>query len=101
MDTKGILIWALFLAFCGAIWFISKKMKREIDKNGIETTGVISRFQDDGSLKEIDVTCYVTYTTEDGEKVEGLLSNPTPDLVVGQQVRIKYHPKHTLNARLV
>ncbi|MBR4132469.1 MAG: DUF3592 domain-containing protein [Oscillospiraceae bacterium] len=101
MDTKGILLWAGLLVICAVIYFISLWMKKQIEENGIETTGVISRMTDAGGADEIDLRYYVRYRTEDGEEVEGLLSNPRSDLEVGQQVRIKYHPKHKTNARLV
>ena len=35
------------------------------------------------------------------EEIEGVISNPSSDLVVGQQVRLKYHPKHKMNARII
>ena len=68
---------------------------------GIETNGVTSRITDEGGPDEIDLRYYAHYRTEDGEEVEGLLSDPRSDLKVGQQVRLKYHPKHKTNARLV
>ena len=49
----------------------------------------------------IEIHCYARYRTEDGAEVEGLLSNPRSDLAVGQPVRLKYHPKHRTNARLI
>lgn len=84
-----------------AIYFVSNRMKKQIEENGIETTGVISRIEDVGAPDEITLHYYARYRTEDGEEVEGILSNPRSDLEVGQQVRIKYHPKHKANARLV
>jgi len=100
-DTKGILLWAGLLIICGIIFFLSRRMKKQIEENGIETNGVISRITDEGGPDEIDLRYYARYRTEDGEEVEGLLSNPRSDLEVGQQVRLKYHPKHTANARLM
>ena len=41
------------------------------------------------------------YRTEDGEEVEGVLSNPWSNLEVGQKVRLKYYPKHKTSARLI
>ena len=101
MDTKGIIMWAVFIAVCAAIIIVSRKMKREIKENGIETTGVISRIEDTGNPDEIDLLYYVQYRTLEGEEVEGLLSNPTSDLQEGQEVRIKYHPVYKANARLI
>ena len=100
-DTKGILLWAGLLIICGIIFFLSQRMKKQIEENGIETNGVISRITDEGGPDEIDRRYYAHYRTEDGEEVEGLLSDPRSDLKVGQQVRLKYHPKHKTNARRV
>lgn len=100
-DTKGILLWAGLLIICGIIFFLSRRMKKQIEENGIETNGVISRITDEGGLDEINLQYYARYRTEDGEEVEGLLSNPCSNLEVCQQVRLKYHPKHKTNARLV
>ena len=101
MDTKGIVLWAGLIVICAVIYLISRTMKKQIEENGIETTGVISRIADTGDADEINLNYYVRYRTEDGEEVEGILSNPASDLSEGQQVRIKYHPKHKRNARLV
>ena len=101
MDIKAILLWAGFLVVCAAIWLISNRMKKQIKENGIETTGVVSRITDTGDTTEVSLCYYVRYRTEDGEEVEGVLSNPTSDLTEGQQVRIKYHPEHKTNARLI
>lgn len=101
MDTKGILLWAGLLVICAVIFFFSQRMKKQIKENGIETTGVISRIVDAGGSDDITLHYYARYRTEDGEEVEGLLSNPRPNLEEGQQVRLKYHPKHKTNARLI
>ena len=45
-DTKGILLWAGLLILCGIIFFLSRRMKKQIEENGIETNGVISRITD-------------------------------------------------------
>ncbi len=100
MDTKGLLLWAGLLVVCAAIWLVSRRMKKQIEENGIETDGVISRITDVGGPDEVDLQYYARYRTADGEEVEGLLSNPRSDLEVGQQVRLKYHPKMKTNARL-
>ena len=100
MDMKGILIWAGLLVACAVIWFFSHRIKRQIEENGIETDGVISRITETGDTDEINLSYYARYCTEDGEEVEGLLLNPRSDLEVGQQVRLKYHPKPKTNAKL-
>lgn len=100
MDLKGILLWTGLLVVCAVIWFFSHRTKRQIEENGIETEGVISRITDTGDTDEISLSYYARYRTKDGEEVEGLLSNPRSDLEVGQRVRLKYHPKLKTNARL-
>ena len=101
MGTKGIIMWIAFIAICAAIIIISRKMKNQIEENGIETTGVISRIDDEGGTEDITFIYYAKYRTEDGEEIEGIISNPTTNLEVGQQVRLKYHPEHRMNARLI
>ena len=98
---KGIIIWAVFLAVFVTGMLVSRRMKRSIKENGIETDAVVSRIVDDGTGAEIDINVYVRYRTEDGSEVGGILSNPRSDLEEGQRVRIKYHPKFTANARLI
>ena len=101
MDAKGIIVWAVFIAMCAAIWLISRKMKKQIDENRLETTGVISRIEDEGGTEDITFNYYAKYRTEDGEEIEGIISNPTAGLEEGQCVRLKYHPEHKMNARLI
>ncbi|MDO5132076.1 MAG: hypothetical protein Q4D81_03715 [Eubacteriales bacterium] len=98
---KGIIFWAVFLAVIAAGMLISRRMKKTVKENGIETDAVVSRIVDDGTQTEIDINVYVRYCMEDGKEVEGILSNPRPDLKEGQRVRIKYHPKYTANTRLI
>ena len=100
-DVKGILLWVGLLAIFAIVFFLSQRMKKQIEENGIETTGVISRIVDFGSSDEINLQYYVRYRTEDGKEIEGVLSNPGKDLQEGQEVRIKYHPKFKNNARLI
>ena len=101
MDTKGIIMWAGFIWVCLIIIFVSRRTKKQIEEDGIVATGVITRITDEGSPEEIDINVYARYTTEDGEEIEGLISNPSPGLTVGQKVQLKYHPKYILNARLI
>ena len=101
MDMKGIILWAGFFVIAAVIMIVSRRMKKQIEENGIETTGVVSRIEDHGGSDEITVYYYVKYTIDSGEEVEGILTNPRSDLAVGQRVQIKYHPKYTTNARLV
>ena len=98
---KGIIMWAVLLAVIAAGLLISRKIKKEIKENGIETDAVVSRIVDDGTQADIDINVYVCFVTEDGSEVEAILSNPRTDLEEGQRVRIKYHPKYKTNARLV
>ena len=101
MDTKGILLWVGLFVVCAGIYLISRRMKKQIEENGIEADGVISRIEDVGGDDDVTLHYYARYRTEDGAEVEGLLSNPRSDLEAGQQVRLKYHPKHKTNARLI
>lgn len=101
MDAKGIILWAVFITICAVIYFVSRNVKKQIEENGIETTGVISRIEDEGGTEDITFNYYVKYRTEDGEEIEGIISNPTTGLKEGQHVRLKYHPKHRMNARLI
>ncbi len=98
---KGIIMWMVFLMVIAAGMLISRRIKSEINENGIETDAVVSRIVDDGTTEEIDIDVYVRYCTENGEEVEGILSNPRADMEEGQTVRIKYHPMYKQNARLV
>ena len=100
MDTKGMLLWTGFALICGLIYLFSCRMKNQIDKEGIETDGVISRIEDAGQQDEIDLQYYVKYRTEEGEEIEGIISNPGSDLEIGQTAHIKYHPKYRNNVRL-
>ena len=101
MDLKFILMWAVFLAVFLFGVFFSKRLNRQIKEEGIETDGVISRVYDAGQPDEIDIHVCARYTTEDGEEVEGILTNAPDNLVPGQHVRVKYHPKYKENARLI
>ena len=98
---KGIIMWIVFLAVIAGIILVSRRIKNDIYENGIETDAVVSRITDDGTLEDIDINIYVKYRTENGEVIEGVLSNPRSDLEEGQHVRIKYHPKYKSNARLI
>ena len=98
---KGIIMWVVFLAVITAGILVSRRIKSGINENGIETDAVVSCITDDGTPEEIDINVYVRYRTENGEEIEGVLSNPRADLEEGQPVRIKYHPKYKNNARLV
>ena len=99
--TKGILLWAALAVVCAAIALLSRRMKKKIKEEGIETSGVVCRITDAGGADEINLQYYVRYRTEDGEEIEALLSNPRADLEEGEQLRIKVHPKYKTNARIV
>ncbi|MBQ6559419.1 MAG: hypothetical protein IJL85_01170 [Erysipelotrichaceae bacterium] len=101
MDLKFILVWTAFIAVFLFGVFFSKRLNRQIKEEGIETEGVISRVYDAGQPDEIDIHVCARYTTEDGEEVEGILTNAPDNLVPGQHVRIKYHPRYKENARLI
>lgn len=98
---KGIIMWAVFLIVIVVGILVSRKIKKGINEDGIETDAVVSHVLEDMSQDLSDFTVFVKYRTEDGEEVEGVISNPRSDLEEGQQVRIKYHPKYKNNARLL
>lgn len=98
---KGLIMWAVFLIVIVAGMLVSRKLKKSINENGIETDAVVSRVSEDMSQDLSDFTVYVKFRIENGEEVEGVISNPRADLEEGQRVRIKYHPKYKNNARLV
>ena len=100
MDTKGVVLWAAVIVIIAVVLVVSRRMKKQIEENGIEVNGVISRITDVGA-EDIDLRYYARYRTAEGEEIEGLLSNPSRDLEVGQPVRVKYHPKYKTNARVV
>jgi hypothetical protein len=100
-NTKGIIIWIIFLAIIAAICLIARRLKKQTIEQGIETNGVVSRIVDRGGPDEIDMCYYARYRTPDGEEIEGLITNPKSSLYEGQQVRIKYHPKLKVNARII
>ena len=98
---KGIIMWIIFLVVIAGIMLVSHRIKKGINENGIETDAVVSRITDNGTQEDIDINVYVRYRTEDGEEIEGVLSNPRANMEEGQPVRIKYHPKFKDNARLI
>ena len=100
-NTKGILLWIGLLIIVAAIYFFTRRIKKQIEENGIETTGVISDIRDEGGADEIIIRYYATYRTEDGTEIEGVITNPSSSLEVGQRVRLKYHPKLKANARII
>lgn len=100
MELKGIVLWCGFLILCGAIWFFSRRIRKEIEENGILVSGIVSRIAESSDPEDTDVDYYVRYVTREGEEIEGILSNPTSDLEIGQKVWIKYHPKLKKNCRL-
>lgn len=53
MDMKTIVLWGGFIAICAIIHWFSRRMKKQIEENGIETSGVISRITDEGGQDEI------------------------------------------------
>ena len=93
-----IIILALFAV--GGIWafVVSKKVK----KDGIETEAVVSRIElhewsggtgDVWANDSVTEEYYITYTNQEGQTVEALLSNPGDhSFKEGDKMRIKYLP---------
>ena len=52
MDIKGLILWVGFAVICAVIYLVSRRMKNQIEENGIETTGVISRIEDVGATEK-------------------------------------------------
>ena len=102
-NVKGAIIWAVFLTICAAIAFFSRRIRKQIDENGVETVGEVSRVSEsyDSDTGAVEISVYARYRTEDGEEIEGLLLNAPDSLREGQRVRVKYHPKLRVNAKLV
>ncbi|MBR3569377.1 MAG: hypothetical protein IKN96_01045 [Oscillibacter sp.] len=102
-NLKGILIWAVFLAVCAAIVFFSRRIRKQIDENGVEADGVVSRVSEsfDSDTGAAEISVYARYRTEDSKEVEGLLLNAPATLAEGQRVRVKYHPKLPMNAKVL
>ncbi len=102
-NVKGIIIWAVFLAICGAIWLFSRRIRKRIDEEGIEADGVVSRVSEsfDSDTGAVEISVYARYRTEDGEEIEGLLLNAPSSLQEGQRVRVKYHPTLPMNAKVL
>ena len=70
MDTKGILLWGGLILIFAIGFFLSRRMKKQIEENGIEVDAVISRITDEGAQDEIDRHYYARYRTADGEEIE-------------------------------
>ena len=102
-NVKGIIIWAVFLAICAAIVILSRRIRKQIDENGVEAVGEVSRVSEsfDSDTGAVETSVYARYRTEDGKETEGLLLNAPDNLQPGQRVRVKYHPKLRSNAKLI
>lgn len=94
----NIIFGVLLAAFAaGAIWafLFSKKVKKE----GVETEAVVSRIEEHEWVGDavdpdrITVCYYITYTNQEGQAVEALLSNPKGlSFDIGSRMKIKYLP---------
>jgi hypothetical protein len=102
-NLKGVIIWAVFLAVCAAIFIFSRRLRKQIDENGIEADGAVSRIDEsfDSDTGAVETSFYARYRTQDGKEIEGLLLNAPSNLAVGQRVRVKYHPKFPMNAKVL
>ena len=102
-NMKGLIIWAIFLTVCAAIWLFSRRIRKRIDEDGIETVGAVSRVSEsfDSDTGAVEISVYARYRTEDGKEIEGLLLNAPSSLQEGQRVRLKYHPTLPMNAKVL
>lgn len=93
-----LIVWAAALIFISIFAVsLSKLLKKahRIDREGIETGGVISRIEEDLTTEDGGIGStytYVSYVDETGTRREGALSIGGGPFEVGQQIRIKYLP---------
>ena len=97
-ETVFIIVLAAFAA--GGIWAfaVTKKVKKE----GFETDAVVSRVEQrvwngstgaDAGPDNVTEDYYITYTNQEGQTVETLLSNPGDHVFrEGDRIRIRYLP---------
>lgn len=97
-ETVFIVILAAFAI--GGIWAfaVSKKVKKE----GIETEAVVSRVEihewtggtgDTWAQNNVTEEYYITYTNQEGQTVEAMLTNPGSNTFKkGDRIKIKYLP---------
>ena len=101
-NLKGLIICAAFLAICAALFIVAHRMRKRIDEDGIEASGVISRVDQYSTRNSgVKIRVYARYRTEDGEEMEGLLLDAPSSLQPGQRVRLKYHPTLPMNAKVL
>ena len=102
-NMKGIIIWAVFLSVCAALLIWGRRLRKQIDENGIEADATVSRIDVsfDSETHAREVSFYARYRTQDGKEIEGLLLDPPDNLQEGQRIRVKYHPKLTMNAKVL
>ena len=97
-ETLLIIILAAFVI--GGIWafVVTKKVKKE----GIETDAVVTRVElhkwvggigDAWSPDSVTEEYYITYTNQEGQNVEAMLTNPgNHTFKKGDKIKIKYLP---------
>ena len=101
-NLKGVIICAVFFAICAALLIVAHRMRKRIDEEGIEASGVISRVDESfDSDTGVEISVYARYRTEDGKEIEGLLLDAPSNLQEGQRVRLKYHPTLPMNAKVL
>lgn len=93
--AMGILIWVFLIIVVFFVFVYSRIMKNRIKNEGIETTGTISRIDEELDIDTHDTSYswYVEYYDENNQRREALLYDAI-DLDVGDKIRIKYHPSN-------
>ena len=98
---EAIIVIILAAFAIGGIWafVVSKKVK----KQGVEADAVISRIEphewnggtgDIWAHDSVTEDYYITYTNQEGQNVEAMLSNPGDHAFkIGDKIKIKYLPK--------
>ena len=98
--SEAVFIVILAVFAIGGIWAfaVSKKVKKE----GIETEAVVSRVEihewtggtgDTWAQNNVTEEYYITYTNQEGQTVEAMLTNPVSNTFKkGDRIKIKYLP---------
>ncbi|MBR2067156.1 MAG: hypothetical protein IJ875_02705 [Solobacterium sp.] len=91
----GILLWVVLIIAVVGVFGYGKLMQMRIKKEGIETIGEISRIEEDYDSDTMisHYNWYADYIDETGQKRTALL-HKSPELAVGEKVRLKFHPKN-------
>ncbi len=87
----------LSLLAIGCIYTIYYQVR--VRRSGIETNAEVTQIVEKEiagrvSVRSIEYDIHVSYITEDGRRMEGILSNPNAPFTVGERIRIRYVRNH-------